>query len=536
MVTSGTSSMPWRLLTVAGTPASSCGSSSAARRDCGPLAAGTYQIEVISDGVATSDVHFQRLTVPHACGVPICDQLSATIAPNVDSDLFRFDATAASVQVAVAETSASFSAEWRLVNGAGIPASACGSYTTAAASTCGPLAAGTYHIEVASAVGSGSYNVSISPPCGSPPTTTTTSTTTSTSTSTVTGSSTTTSTSTTTTSTIPPSCQHLDVASTAISGSDEFCVNLLLTNTTPIRAVQGAIVDVPDEFDFATIECAGGAQGYSCSANQIDATNQVRFVVLDLGGGCIAAGSGPIAQVCFRDKAPTCGPDGTPAAQLVLDEATLADCASHPVPVCTQNGDVLCERLLGGCDADDDLDIFDVILMIDLVLRRTSPTAQQQIVCDGDCDGDIDIFDVLREVDAVLQRIPTPLVCPAAAASRADQLSSTDGRSVAPASASHVNVRGGSVRLTNATAVRGLELSLRASRGRVRVTGARPARRTKGFTVAAHQNESDGTVKLVIVSLTGEAIPAGHGPIARLKIARTEPRSRMRITAATIAE
>jgi len=43
--------------------------------------------------------------------------------------------------------------------------------------------------------------------------------------------------------------------------------------------------------------------------------------------------------------------------------------------------------------------------MIDVLLQRKVPTADQAILCDVDCNTHVDLFDVLKTIDLLLQRI-----------------------------------------------------------------------------------------------------------------------------------
>jgi hypothetical protein len=56
--------------------------------------------------------------------------------------------------------------------------------------------------------------------------------------------------------------------------------------------------------------------------------------------------------------------------------------------------------------------LFDVLEMIDVLLERQAPDANQTILCDVDCDQSIDLFDVLKLIDLILERIEPPLQCP----------------------------------------------------------------------------------------------------------------------------
>ena len=193
----------------------------------------------------------------------------------------------------------------------------------------------------------------------------------------------------------------------------EFCVDVSLSNSEAVRRVDGALVDVPDEFELVSVQCTARTPGFSCTGNEVPATNRIDLVVQELGGGCIAVGAGPIAQVCLRDKAPQC-PVGT-AIQLALENTVVTACDSRALGVCEEPGTAFCgER--GDCEAEGDFDLFDILEMIDVVLQVIPPTLDQEVLCDADCDTDIDLFDILLAIDMLLQRIPRPLMCPSAPA------------------------------------------------------------------------------------------------------------------------
>jgi subtilase family serine protease len=165
----------WRLLTAAGAPTASCGGFVLSmERDCGPLAAGTYRVEVEDSGrnaTGSYHVHLQRLTTPCdatalACGMP----LTGVIATPVDTDLFSLTlAASATVHLSMVKDGAapaSFQPRWRLLTATGTPAGACGTFALGTDRDCGPLAAGTYRVEVEDFTrdGTGAYDVTATCP------------------------------------------------------------------------------------------------------------------------------------------------------------------------------------------------------------------------------------------------------------------------------------------------------------------------------------------------------------------------------------
>jgi hypothetical protein len=168
------------------------------------------------------------------------------------------------------------------------------------------------------------------------------------------------------------------------------------------------VVDIPEEVTLTSVECTARTAGYACDANEV--ANGVQVVVVDLNGGCLAAGTGPIARVCVSDTAPMCTPPST--VSLEPQSVLVASCANTPVTTCTQAGGLMCGGTLGDCEADGDFDLFDVLNTIDAVLGKITLTSTQSILCDDTCDGAVDIFDVIAQIDALLAGTPVPTTCP----------------------------------------------------------------------------------------------------------------------------
>jgi hypothetical protein len=150
---------------------------------------------------------------------------------------------------------------------------------------------------------------------------------------------------------------------------------------------------------------------------------------------------------------------------VALKDVRVVDCNDQAVEACSDAGTVLCPGLLGDCDVDGDVDLFDVLHNIDIVLGRIQPTAVERVLCDTDCDGDIDIFDIMIQIDVLLERRSLPLTCPPGLTAdlASDAAPTTAERRRSP----HVDAQHGgrSVTLKNQSLnVRGLELTFTASR------------------------------------------------------------------------
>jgi len=148
----------WRLLTLAGASVTTgCSSiSTTTDRDCGPLVAGTYQIEVADvslDRAGTYHIHLQRLVTPCDTALPCDGPVDGTLADPAATALYTFTVPAGEIiQIDVvreAAAPASFLPQWRLLTATGVGAPSCGFFHTDFDFTqCGPLPAGTYHLEV----------------------------------------------------------------------------------------------------------------------------------------------------------------------------------------------------------------------------------------------------------------------------------------------------------------------------------------------------------------------------------------------------
>ena len=92
------------------------------------------------------------------------------------------------------------------------------------------------------------------------------------------------------------------------------------------------------------------------------------------------------------------------ATQLNLINLTgysLAQTASYIDNLTGSKGEA--DYLPGDLDNDGDIDLFDVLRLVDIILGRPpEPSAYEQIVGDLDEDGDLDLFDVLVAVDILL--------------------------------------------------------------------------------------------------------------------------------------
>jgi hypothetical protein len=334
----------------------------------------------------------------------------------------------------------------------------------------------------------------------------------------------------------------------------ETCILVQLSNPGAVRGAQGVILDVPDELTPVGAECTGRTSGFGCSVNEVAGTGEIQFFVVDLGGSCIAPGSGPIARICLEDQAPICTVDSL--VDLRVSDVVVADCEGDELePICTEGGSVLCESeaQLGDCLGDGDFDVADILFKIQIILQRAVPTAAQRVLCDDNCDLDIDILDVVREIDALLERIPLPLTCPegaqaaaleaplgersAATAQRAETAMSAERASKRAPRTAAARLRGRSVVLENPDVpVRALELTFVPEGGPAKLREVRRTRRTGNLEIAMYQSDPGAPAKVVVYALDGATIPSGRGTVARLVTERVRGGGRLKLHEVKIVE
>jgi hypothetical protein len=138
-----------------------------------------------------------------------------------------------------------------------------------------------------------------------------------------------------------------------------------------------------------------------CAASPVDGLDQRGFVRPGVG-----ATNCSIGAYEFNAVPPTCG-NGVVDPNETCGETMLPPCASGELCL-----DCAC-RQLGDCRNDGGVpNLFDVLEMVDVLLGRQMPDANQMILCDVDCDTQVDLFDALKAIDLVLGRIQQPLECP----------------------------------------------------------------------------------------------------------------------------
>ncbi len=289
-------------------------------------------------------------------------------------------------------------------------------------------------------------------------------------------------------------------------------IPISLGNGTTVRALQFTITDIPDEISLnGYMRCATTARASAllCDANQVG--NEIRVVMLSTGYGGIAPGSGQIATVYVDDSWPTCSTGAS--SFLYLSQTALADASGNPIPHVTYSGSVEC-ACKGNIDGNGVTDVFDALLCVDFSIGKKYPSAAQRSAADVRCDGVIDIFDCLAVVDVILGRLPVCPPCQGGTAASGEEVTvGIMDASAAAGATVHVTVT-----LDNpTTAARGLQFDLPVTDRTLRLNGVSTTERSQGLVADAHQ-DTDGTIRVLAMSVDETAIAAGTGGVLELAL------------------
>jgi hypothetical protein len=226
----------------------------------------------------------------------------------------------------------------------------------------------------------------------------------------------------------------LDIGETTVSpDTDSLEATISLTNNDHmVKALDFKIGECQDGED--NLACTGcfpdpdRALGFTCTAaEQPDGTCRV---VLYSPAGLIAPGEGQIATVIYDQINPEACPD---CVCLQAMNVQMADQYNEALCACTDTGEV-CFNVCGdifpqdcldpGCApcGDGDVNLFDILEMVDIVLGLQAPTACQRNNGDvpngmppycgnppgaANCErnGNIDIYDLLVIIDMALGKM-----------------------------------------------------------------------------------------------------------------------------------
>ena len=322
-------------------------------------------------------------------------------------------------------------------------------------------------------------------------------------------------------------------------------VTFALENDVEIAGVDYQ-VQWADAGGFLTYEgtsLTGRTLGFTHSVEVAAAADLLTGVLVEPGGGTIAAGSGAIVEnrwaVVFPPdlantpvtsvgvEAPGDPREGLPRIFFGIPfnvlQVTLSDVAGNPVSVVGQGGILEIDILNADIDFSGDVGVADVVSTIDFFLDRITFTDLQFLVADTYLDEVINVVDVVRGINIILSRgIGTGAASARIMAASQEGGRQASGRDLDVAlrpSTGMDGARDGNVAALVADippGVVGLQLGIRYDPSRVRVSGARLLLEDDGFELVQHVGPTSAS--FMIYSAANTPLPAGTQPVIELEL------------------
>jgi len=157
-------------------------------------------------------------------------------------------------------------------------------------------------------------------------------------------------------------------------------------------------INVPDTGGVETTERSQNHQ-VSYTVDRSSSTHVVHILLFSLSGDTIAPGTGPILNLFFNVEA-----EATPGSQseLSFTGVTLTDSDANPIPVEYSDTGTFTTGEKGDINADGDINIQDVIILINFILGIDEPNEYEFWAGDMNDDGELNIQDVILLINKIL--------------------------------------------------------------------------------------------------------------------------------------
>jgi hypothetical protein len=176
-------------------------------------------------------------------------------------------------------------------------------------------------------------------------------------------------------------------------------IYLWLNNQVNIRGIFFDLVDNPAYMTGERVIAMGRASGFTVSYRETGTA--VRVAMVHMSGQVIPVGNSAIAQIVYSTSgAPTIGSHST----LTLQNVTVSDASGNLVsPELVAGKFYFLE--MGNLDGLNAVDLVDLAILRDLILKKRAPTGYEMLAGDLDHDNDIDLFDFMITFDRVYHPI-----------------------------------------------------------------------------------------------------------------------------------
>ncbi|MDZ7260608.1 MAG: dockerin type I domain-containing protein [candidate division KSB1 bacterium] len=301
------------------------------------------------------------------------------------------------------------------------------------------------------------------------------------------------------------------VDSSGAPGSTGNVVKISLSNSVEVGGVQFKLKDIPNWLTATGGDTTSRTQGFTISVQ--DNGIEANVLLFSLTGGTIAPGSGPIVKLLFDVSA-----TATPGDSVILDihDVIVSDRNGQRISPIFEKDGIFFLGQKGDVNGDGAVNILDIIITVNIIQGRHTPSPYEFWAADVNNDGKIDIRDVILIIR---------IIHPSASLSKGEMLSGQTAQISLPEVELAPGTRTELPLIADCDgAVAGLQLTIIYDPGQIKLSAPRLTERSQGMELAVNETVEDsdpvgkGQLAILLYSTTGKAIAAGSGPILNLSV------------------
>jgi len=272
-------------------------------------------------------------------------------------------------------------------------------------------------------------------------------------------------------------------------------------NNRTISGIQFKLKDDPDVLTVLETNSTSRSYQFKISSEE-DGDGFLRVIISSEQGENILQGTGSIGEITYQVS-----PNATigDSADILLSDVIVLDEFGLEMTSSAENGKFYCAVLKGDVVMDGNINIFDLVRVIDIILGRPpEPSEIEQDAADYNSDGIVNILDVVSIINEILGRGPVGLL---AKANLTDPVATNIvTNSIVPLS------------LSCEQEIIGLQMSLNYNAKNVDIGEPQLTLRTSKMNLVSHKQ--DGEINLIMFCMEGNGnfIPSGNEAILNLPI------------------
>ncbi len=179
-------------------------------------------------------------------------------------------------------------------------------------------------------------------------------------------------------------------------GSANNRLTIWMDNLTNVRGFSFRVNDSPNNLTAMDVLPVGRASGFSVT--KVDNGTHLTVFVVHMSGGLIPVGSGAVIQINYDVSA---GATVGTNSDIILTDVTVADANNNPVVPTLVPGKFY-YVLKGDINSSGAVTTLDIDRGVDILLKRGTPMTPAELLSgDMDVDGDFDLYDLMIIFDIV---------------------------------------------------------------------------------------------------------------------------------------